>query len=817
MTVASGIVAALLAPLLEAVGFLGWDMHWKDGGGSAFALNLYKCNLAAIGFLLMTIWSSEMFYMTRALDAVVGEWRSTDRDGDVGQSEKVWVPNIAVNSFDLSVGDRGAVGTTVMVDHNQAWKLDSSQLHLPKSENPHRRRLQEEDSAGFDNFATLLAAPDSPSDLPAMSVGQKAPEVAEFISIPRPPRPTTFDNVNVAPHIDTNDVPQFRNMAFLLLSSLLGIILGDTFELEALRLIGARRVLIVDTVKPFAAALLGHIILGEGLHSAAFLGMVLTVGGVVTVMMVSIDRLRKEGQKLRRASSSRRMSSLLAGADAIDNDSTGTIGMGSSTGILDGTDTSDSGNSGIDSSSDRKEQRKVMLVGMRRRAVSRHDLQAEYEDAVARAEEIGGEDDEELMGLMEDGRGIGGGLSPSAPGAFSGITRRRMNSWGSFGSYDGSSMDVDSDGYDDFAEEHNAGSFLMLPPMFERVEASEEAKRAADETAVVSMPAPPPSNNSSSSSRDKDNSPPKSHKSILKKPSFVLTTKQAADLVNHDYGSKDIDDMIDDEDDTQQQQQQHQQGQSHVHIVAPPTLYVLSNGSKEDGQQPKGGGKPNSLAMQPAKLPERKISRDASAGSLFSSNNSLASSIQSECGPPPDWATGKIKREKRGQRQTRLRRGYILATLNVLADAYGSMLTKRHGGEFNTWEINLIRMGFAAFVMTFISIAMRMRAGGEKGGSSSISVAMVPWYKLPKMSMYPWIVVSLGVLFVTFLTPALTNYALFEIALGLAVTLNSVTPLYTLPLGYLMKGERVTRRAAMGAIVAVSGVVVLCIWGVDEG
>ena len=53
MTVSSGVIAALVAPLLEAVGFLEWGIHWTNRGGSAFALNLLKCNLAGFCFIIM--------------------------------------------------------------------------------------------------------------------------------------------------------------------------------------------------------------------------------------------------------------------------------------------------------------------------------------------------------------------------------------------------------------------------------------------------------------------------------------------------------------------------------------------------------------------------------------------------------------------------------------------------------------------------------------------------------------------------------------------------------------------------------------------
>merc|ERR1712012_738845 len=117
------------------------------------------------------------------------------------------------------------------------------------------------------------------------------------------------------------------------------------------------------------------------------------------------------------------------------------------------------------------------------------------------------------------------------------------------------------------------------------------------------------------------------------------------------------------------------------------------------------------------------------------------------------------------------------------------------------------------------------RSSGTKGSSSSrfgLSGAgstllsddglSGPWYRMPRMKLRSWLIVSMGVLFVTFLTPALSNYAIIELSLALAVTLISVTPLFTLPLAWLMKGEVPTRRGCLGASLAVIGVIVMCIW-----
>merc|ERR1712183_776446 len=96
------------------------------------------------------------------------------------------------------------------------------------------------------------------------------------------------------------------------------------------------------------------------------------------------------------------------------------------------------------------------------------------------------------------------------------------------------------------------------------------------------------------------------------------------------------------------------------------------------------------------------------------------------------------------------------------------------------------------------------------------------WYKLPIgvtaagiMNRKSWLKISLGVVFVTFICPALTNSAVFHIPLGLAMSLGSITPLFALLLEwpiYRTKEKIPTVRALIGAILAVSGVVVLSIF-----
>ncbi len=75
------------------------------------------------------------------------------------------------------------------------------------------------------------------------------------------------------------------SVGYLMLSATIGILLGDWIWLEGLRLIGARRVIVIDSCKPFLAALFGWAILGEELKPAAFGGMALTVTGVPIVSL----------------------------------------------------------------------------------------------------------------------------------------------------------------------------------------------------------------------------------------------------------------------------------------------------------------------------------------------------------------------------------------------------------------------------------------------------------------------------------------------------------------------------------------------------
>ena len=175
-------------------------------------------------------------------------------------------------------------------------------------------------------------------------------------------------------------------------------------------------------------------------------------------------------------------------------------------------------------------------------------------------------------------------------------------------------------------------------------------------------------------------------------------------------------------------------------------------------------------------------------------------------------------------------RGYVLAVFNVLLDTYGSILTKQFGLGMTTWAINLIRFGFAGFLMLSCSFSLtvfhkycsikNLESTQKEDNSrrdSNVPIEGEPidevlWYRLPKMNLKQWGKICAGVALVTFICPALSNYALFQIAIALAITLGSLTPLYALILERLLKGKQATLRAIVGALLAVSGVIILSIW-----
>jgi len=76
----------------------------------------------------------------------------------------------------------------------------------------------------------------------------------------------------------------FKNYALLILSGILGIGLGDSAFLTALKYLGARRTLLMETLAPPLTAILALLFLQEQLSLAAWCGIIATIIGVVWVL-----------------------------------------------------------------------------------------------------------------------------------------------------------------------------------------------------------------------------------------------------------------------------------------------------------------------------------------------------------------------------------------------------------------------------------------------------------------------------------------------------------------------------------------------------
>ena len=78
---------------------------------------------------------------------------------------------------------------------------------------------------------------------------------------------------------------------WLALSSLVGIVLGDTMYFRSLQILGPRRAMVLACLSPFFAALLGLLFLNQTIGYLVVVGVALTMSGVMVVVM---DRKAKQ-------------------------------------------------------------------------------------------------------------------------------------------------------------------------------------------------------------------------------------------------------------------------------------------------------------------------------------------------------------------------------------------------------------------------------------------------------------------------------------------------------------------------------------------
>ena len=159
--------------------------------------------------------------------------------------------------------------------------------------------------------------------------------------------------------------------------------------------------------------------------------------------------------------------------------------------------------------------------------------------------------------------------------------------------------------------------------------------------------------------------------------------------------------------------------------------------------------------------------------------------------------------------------GYALALTNMALDVLGATLTRAYGVGATTFEVNALRFGFASLVTAAIMACAHMRSAlstwmsaastGPAGPTHCAPIPAPAWARMPTLSAREWRVVALGVVLVTFLCPALSNYALFRLPLGAWASLTALGPVYAIPIFYVLRREGTRPVGMLGAALASYG------------
>jgi drug/metabolite transporter (DMT)-like permease len=140
--------------------------------------------------------------------------------------------------------------------------------------------------------------------------------------------------------------------------------------------------------------------------------------------------------------------------------------------------------------------------------------------------------------------------------------------------------------------------------------------------------------------------------------------------------------------------------------------------------------------------------------------------------------------------------GIALGVLAALSQATGSVLTRAASGhdEAGALEISIARLAVAVVgIVVVLAVRGRLRE--------------IPALFVDRRSTR---LIVAGSLLGTYLGVWLMNIGIvYSANVGVAATLNSTSPLFILPVGRIMLGERVTIRALLGAVLAVAGIAVL--------
>ncbi len=99
------------------------------------------------------------------------------------------------------------------------------------------------------------------------------------------------------PALFTIDIfSNYKNIIILIISGFLGIAVGDTFFLSALKRIGTRKTLTIEALSPILANILGSLLINESISLQAWIGTVIVT---LSLIGISIDKTVDDDYDLR--------------------------------------------------------------------------------------------------------------------------------------------------------------------------------------------------------------------------------------------------------------------------------------------------------------------------------------------------------------------------------------------------------------------------------------------------------------------------------------------------------------------------------------
>jgi drug/metabolite transporter (DMT)-like permease len=144
--------------------------------------------------------------------------------------------------------------------------------------------------------------------------------------------------------------------------------------------------------------------------------------------------------------------------------------------------------------------------------------------------------------------------------------------------------------------------------------------------------------------------------------------------------------------------------------------------------------------------------------------------------------------------------GLAFSALNVFFDVYGSIITKLYAGSLNAWDISFIRFASSAAILMSVFLCVSL---------IHPSAFLAP----PKsLTNRQWCLVSVGVVFATFIASFLFNFALLRADVSVVSVLSSLSPIYAVAYSVIFRRQPASPRVWIFTVLACSGVVILYIF-----